>query len=150
VAEGQTRDSGDALEGTYLPPHRDRHRLQFVRQRTPTRSTVTSVVEPWVDMVADTRAINQGLAVRDGNTFHINGRTYGAKSPGHRSRLFPIDGDGIHRLNRNEYKALGIYNGLEVSPRSELIIARMGVTIAEQYRVRTLWQIGKDSTDGVD
>lgn len=121
-----------------------------MRQRTPTRSAITSVVEPWVDMVADTHAINKGRAVRDGNTYSIDGRIYGAKIPGARSGLYPLSGKGVHRLTRNEFKALGVDNNLGVSPRVELIVARMGVSIAEQYRVRTLWQIGKVAADGVD
>lgn len=134
----------------FLVPNRDRHRIQHVRQRTPTRSAITSVVEPWVDMLADTKAINEGQAFREGNTLRIHGRTYGAKISGTKSRLYPISGEGVHRLNRNEFKALGVYNDLGISPRVELIIARMGVSIAEQYRVRALWQIGKDAADGVD
>lgn len=134
----------------FLAPNRDRHRIQHVRQRTPTRSTITSVMEPWVDIGADTRAINDGLAVREGNEFRVHGRVYGAKVARPGSRLYPISGDGIHELTRNEFKALGVYNDLGISPRVELIIARMGVSITEQYRVRALWQIGKDAADGVD
>lgn len=134
----------------FLAPLRDRHRIEHVRRRTPTRSPITSVVEPWVDLVADTRAINDGLAVRAGNTFSVNGRTYGVKSLRAGSRLYPVSGNGVHRLSRNEFKALGVYNDLGISPRVELIISRMGVSIVEQYRVRTLWQIGKDATDGLD
>lgn len=134
----------------FLAPNRDRHRIQHVRQRAPTRSTITSVVEPWVDMVADAMAINDGLAVREGNEFRVHGRVYGTKVARPGSRLYPVSGDGIHQLTRNEFKALGVYNDLGISPRVELIIARMGVSIAEQYRVRGLWQIGKDAADGMD
>lgn len=143
-------DGANTPNLVFLVPNRDRHRIQHVRQRTPTRSTITSVVEPWVDMVADTHAINEGRAVHDGNTYRVNGRTYGAKISGAKSRLYPISGQGVHRLSRNEFKALGVYNDLGISPRVELILARMGISIAEQYRVRTLWQIGKDAVEGVD
>lgn len=154
-ADVSTRQEDEiALSGWgFLQPNRDRHRIQHVRQRTPTRSTITSVVEPWVDMMADTRAINGGSATRAGNSFEVNGRTYGVKSLHSGSRLYPVSGHGIHhihQLTRNEVKALGIYNDLGISPSVELIIARMGLSIAEQYRVRTLWQIGRDIADGLD
>jgi expansin (peptidoglycan-binding protein) len=90
------------------------------------------------------------LAVRKGNHYHVNGRVYGAKPSGNSTRLYPVAGDGVHRLSRNEFKALGVYNDLGIPPRVELIIARMGVSLGEQYRIRELWQMGKDFTDGVD
>ncbi len=138
------------LEGRLLPPNRDRHRIQHVRQRTPTRSNVNSVVEPWVDMVAETDAIARGEASRNGDEYTINGRLYRIKTVNTGKRLYPIDGPGVHQLSRIEFKALGVYNDLGVTPRVEMIITKMGVTIAEQRRVRALWEIGKDISNDVD
>ncbi len=74
---------------------------------------------PWVDVMADVQAIRDGLAVRDGNTFTVHGRTY-VLEPGR--RLFPRDGDGFHRLSRGAYRALALYNDpdLRIDPERML------------------------------
>jgi hypothetical protein len=102
------KGADDPERPVFLAPNRDHHRIQHVRQRTPTRSEITSVVEPWVDLAADTRDINEGRATRVGDRFHVNGRVFGAKTSGSRRRLYPVSGEGVHQLSRNEFKALGV------------------------------------------
>lgn len=54
-------------------------------------------------MVADTLAIRNGQAIRTGNRYEINRRVYEMEPTG---RLFPVSGDGLVQLDRNEFKAL--------------------------------------------
>jgi len=71
---------------------------------------------PWVDVDADVTAIREGRAIRDGNSFTVNGRTYGIEPNG---RLFPRTGDGFHQLNRGAYRALSLYNDPDRSAVAE-------------------------------
>lgn len=83
-------------------------RLTARSQRHPNENTV---IMPWVDVMADVQAIRDGLAIRDGNTFVVNGRTYVLEP---NRRLFPRDGEGFHRLSRAAYRALALYNDPEL------------------------------------
>ncbi len=74
------------------PPNKDRHRIARIDQRTRARAT-TSVVESWVDLAGDVAAINRGEAIRQGETYYINGRTHRVKANG---AAFPVSGDGVH------------------------------------------------------
>ena len=62
---------------------------------------------PRVDVMADVEAIRAGRAIRKGNRFVVNHRTY-VLEPG--GRLFPRDGDGFYQLGRGAYRALALYN----------------------------------------
>ena len=57
-------------------------------------------MESRVDMAADIEAINQGRAIRRGDDFEVNGRTYRMKADG---GCFPVSGDGVHELARAAY-----------------------------------------------
>lgn len=60
----------------------------------------------------DRRLINAGQADRDGNTFHINGRTYVEK--GGTGTFYPIGGEGTITVDRDTHRCLSIfarYNG---------------------------------------
>lgn len=92
-----------------------RHYADRLTARSVRHTNNNTVIMPWVDVMADVQAIRDGLAVRDGNAFTINGHTY---VPEPNRRLFPRDGEGFHRLNRGAYRALSLYNdpGLRIDP----------------------------------
>jgi hypothetical protein len=106
------------------PPNRDRHRIARVDQRTRARAT-TDVVESWVDLAADIAAINRGEAIRQGETYLVNGRTYRVKPNG---TAFPVSGLGVHRLDRGAFRALGVYNVHGLTEFAESILERMRIT----------------------
>lgn len=117
------------------PPHR-RHAIRAVTQRTRVRA-VNTVAESWVDMRADVEAINRGSGVRYGDTWLIDGRTYGVKQG---DMTYPVSGPGLHQLSRRAYQALGVYNTFGVSPRAEEILDRMGVAETDRDMARRVWQ----------
>ncbi|MEE4541101.1 hypothetical protein V2S66_03845 [Streptomyces sp. V4-01] len=79
----------------------DRHMLDRIRPKMP-RKDANSVVLPHVDVAADIDGINAGQAVRKGNDYEINGRTYRVEG-GH---AYPVSGDGIVEMDRGSYRAL--------------------------------------------
>src|SRR6185295_1699320 len=99
-----------AGQGTPRVPDR-RHYAARLNARSPRHTSENTVIMPWIDVLADIEAIRAGQAIRDGNTFAINRRVY-ILEPG--GRLFPREGEGMHRLNRGEYRALALYNDPEL------------------------------------
>src|SRR5262245_44530536 len=83
-----------------LRPPAARHYLFRVTPRTLAKG-MNTVIEPGVDVTGDVAAVNAGQATRLGDTFVINGRTYGV----HAGTLYPISGPGFHQLNRGAFKA---------------------------------------------
>ena len=75
-------------------------------------------------MVADVAAINRGDAVRSGDTYVVNERTYRVKPDG---KAFPVSGVGVHQLDRGSFRALGVYNVHGLSFAAESILDRMNV-----------------------
>lgn len=120
-----------------LPPN-PRHRLTSVKEGTFPKA-INSVIEPWVDVAADVAAINPGEAVRQGDAFTVNGRTYRLKPNG---RLFPVAGSGIHQLGRGAFKALGVYNRYGISPRAEEFLDLQALEPAEREAARAAWRAG--------
>lgn len=118
-----------------LPPH-PRHRLANVSQRSLARA-INSVIEPTVDVAADIAAINRGEAERLGDTYVVSGRRYGVEAGG---RAFPIDGEGIHQLDRGAFKALGVYNRFGLSRRAEWILDRMDIELAARDSAQRAWR----------
>lgn len=116
-------------------PH-ERHRVERVRQTTR-RKPKNSVIAPWVDVPADLDAINRGDGLRRGDTFTINGRTYGMEANG---TAFPISGPGIHELDRGAYRALGVYNRLGTTPRAEEILDLERITPEQRRRALEAWE----------
>jgi hypothetical protein len=114
--------------------------LLAVRQNTYVRP-LNSVIEPTVDVTADVGAINRGEALRRGDTYSINGRTYRLEPTG---RLYPIAGSGIHPLSRDAFKALGVYNQFGLSPRAEEILDQMGKLPVDRAAARAAWHAGHD------
>ncbi|QDU39594.1 hypothetical protein Mal4_39400 [Maioricimonas rarisocia] len=100
-----------------------RHTLSRVNQRTVAKD-LNSVVELGVDVAGDVRLINQGQATKVGDTYVVNGRTYGV----HDGTLFPISGPGVHQLNRPAFKALGIFNQFGNTAKARQILENMART----------------------
>jgi hypothetical protein len=113
-----------------------RHMLQKVRQTT-VRKARNSVIAPWVDVQADLDAINRGEGVRQGNTFTVNGRTYGVEPNG---TAFPMFGAGIHELDRGAYRALGVYNQFGNTPLAEQVLDLERITSEQRRRALDAWQ----------
>jgi hypothetical protein len=118
------------------PPNKDRHRISRVNQRTRIRA-LNSVVESWVDMTADVDAINRGEAVRTGDTYSINGRTYRVKPDG---KAFPVSGLGVHQLDRGGFRALGVYNVHGVTDATDRILDAMNMTPAARAAGRAAYE----------
>ena len=97
--------------------------LVHVRQNTVAKE-LNSVFEPGVDVSGDVRLINQGRATRTGDTYLVNGRTYGV----HEGTLFPISGPGIHQLSRPAFEALGVFNQFGDTARAREILQNMART----------------------
>jgi len=96
-----------------------RHYAERLSARSQRRTGENTVIMPWVDVFADVQAIRAGLAIRDGNAFTVNGRVY-VLEPG--GRLFPREGDGLHRLTRGGYRALALYNDPELGMDPERML----------------------------
>lgn len=116
-----TVSKDDENEIIYSAPA-DRHRLHKIKQNTVAKDKNT-VIEGSVDVGADVEAINRGEAKELPNRqFEINSRIYGSHDNG---RLYPIAGEGFHQLNRDAFKALGVYNKFGETPRAEEILDQM-------------------------
>ena len=126
--------SSDRPSRPVMVPH-PRHRLRAVTQRTLPR-LVNSVIDPAVDLAAESAAINRGEAVRQGDRYTVNGRVYGVEEGG---RAYP----GIYQLSRGAFKALGIYNLFGLTDRSEAILDEMGIESAERLAGREAWRAGR-------
>jgi hypothetical protein len=113
-----------ARQGIPRLPER-RHYAERLNARSVRHTDNNTVIMPWVDVGADVQAIRDGLATRDGNTFVIRGRTY-TLEPGR--RLFPREGDGFYRLNRGAYRALALYNDLELRIDPDQMLDLEGVS----------------------
>jgi hypothetical protein len=92
---------------------------------------------PWVDFGQDVAAILVGDCIREGNRFVVNGRVYTLESGG---RLFPSSGDGLVRLGRGAYRALGMYNDEGVTEAAEMKLDRAGIREDERQVARQIWQ----------
>jgi hypothetical protein len=94
---------------------------------------MNSVVESWVDMDADVAAINRGQAVRAGDDYTVNGRTYRLKPDG---TTFPVTGVGVHQLDRGAFRALGVYNVHGLTNVAERILDAMAMEPAAREAAR--------------
>ena len=128
-----------------IPPSRRlkapaaRHYLAKVRQRTVARP-MTTVIEPGVDVAADVAAIRAGQALRSGNEFVVNGRTYGI----HDGTLYPISGPGFHRLRRPAFKALGIANQFGDTVRAAELLDKMRIADDERAAGCRAWEAARE------
>lgn len=120
-------------------PHR-RHLARHVDQRTGRpNGEWNTVILPGVDVAADVAAINRGVARRVGNTYIINGRTYGF----HNGRLYPMHGEGLVRLTRNQYRALAVLNSNGNTPRTQEILDKMSISEPDRERALEVHEITK-------
>ncbi|RKH52991.1 hypothetical protein D7X55_05595 [Corallococcus sp. AB049A] len=120
----------------------DRHYIRKVDQSSVAKDKNT-VVESRVDVSRDVKEINDGKA-RKGNesgtvTWTLNGRTYGAHDNG---TLFPIRGSGFHELNRSAFKALGVYNKFDDTPRAREILDKMGTSQSDRKDALKAYKAG--------
>ncbi len=92
-----------------------------------------TVIESRVDVSRDVSDINAGKARKGSEsgtvTWAINGRTYGAHDNG---TLYPIRGTGFHELGRGAFKALGVYNKFNDTPRAKEILDKMGISASDR------------------
>jgi hypothetical protein len=120
----------------------DRHYIRKVDQSSVAKDKNT-VVESRVDVSRDVKEINDGKA-KKGNesgtvTWTLNGRTYGAHDNG---TLFPIRGSGFHELNRSAFKALGVYNKFDDTPRAKEILDKMGTSQSDRKDALKAYKAG--------
>jgi hypothetical protein len=133
--------AGSAERPVDIRPPVARHYARQVDQRTMAKST-NSVVEPRIDVKADVEAIRTGCA-RIGRTpggevsYSVNGRTYGAHANG---TLYPIEGDGIHVLDRGTFQALGVYNKFGNTSRAAEILDSMGAGANQRASALSVWK----------
>ncbi len=126
---------------SFNPPHR-RHYIQRVSQTERGVKNRNTVIEPRVNIVDDVAAINAGKAEQNGETFLINGRTYGL----HGSTLFPIAGPGFYLLNRAAYRALGVYNKFGNGIAANEILNAMNVISLDREAALEAWRAGQGAT----
>ena len=73
-------------------------------------------------------AINAGQAIRNGNNFTINGRTYEK----HDDTLYLISGNSFISIDKNAYKALDIYKNLMILPQANTIFDKINISQASR------------------
>jgi len=130
----------DQNTNPHLPPRPAqppvaRHWLTRVTQRSLAKA-LNTVIEPWVDVAGDVAAIHSGQAIRVGERFLVNGRRYQQEATG---RLYPVDGVGLHRLDRGAFRALGVYNEFGLSERAEEILDSRNIRSQARHIGRTVY-----------
>jgi hypothetical protein len=101
-----------------------RHYADKVTQKTVPKDLNTVIDRSVVDISADVSAIRSGQSQKIGDTFVVNGRTYGM----HDGTLYPMSGPGLYTLDRGGYKALGVLNKFGDTPQAQVILNNMGVS----------------------
>jgi hypothetical protein len=137
-SEDHTTQGGGHIPNPPLRSPNRRHNINSVNQKTVAKE-MNTMIEPGVNVEDDVATINAGKATREGNTFIVNGRTYGM----HDGILYPISGPGFHQLDRGAFKALGVYNVFEDTPRAAEILNRMGISDAHRQTALNVWRIGQ-------
>lgn len=127
----------------------DRHYLNRLRLKSPSKD-LTTIILPGTDVAGDLAAIRDGRAIVEGDTFTVNGRTYGRKSNG---TLYPISGEGfLGPVGRNVFKALIAYrryNGVNESAEFE-ISQQAFISDEDRETARRLWRLREETRDGTD
>jgi hypothetical protein len=102
-----------------------------------------TVIEPWVDVEKDIDAILSGRSIRTGDTFEVGERRWGVESNG---TLFPISGPGFIPLDRESFRALGVYNAFGDTPQAASILDRMhNQTPTSRRNGLHAWRAGRRS-----
>ncbi len=112
----------ESLASLNSPP--TRHYADKVTQTTVAKEFNTVTDRSVVDISADVSAIRSGQSQVIGDTFVVNGRTYGM----HDGTLYPMSGPGLYTLDRGGYKALGVLNKFGDTPQAQVILNNMGVS----------------------
>lgn len=99
---------------------------------------VNTVWLPGVDVQRDVEAIRAGEAERVGDRFVVNGRSYGYHSE--TGRLFPDAGEGLVKLDRGGFKALGILNDHGDTPEGRLQLERNRITDEALEQATEVWE----------
>lgn len=110
--------------------------------RTTVAKYKNTLILPGDDVEGDVRAINDGLAVRNGASFTVNGRTYTQEPNG---ALYPDHGEGFISLDRSTMQALKILaRYIGPTPQAEHQIAT-DPNLSEAHRDAALvaWQLGR-------
>lgn len=129
----------NAPQRLVLPPA-DRHYISRLSKRT-TASERTTLIVPGVDVRGDLEAIRNGLAVKNGEYYTVNGRTWFHEENG---RVFPVTGEGfigpVGRSVMYALKALGRYNG--TNAQSDYEIARHpAISGADRDEAIRIWEL---------
>jgi hypothetical protein len=101
-----------------------RHYADKVTQTSVAKEVNTVIDRSVIDVLADVTAIRSGKGQQIGDTFLVNGRTYGM----HDGTLYPMSGTGLYTLDRGGYKALGVLNKFGNTPQAEIILKNMGIS----------------------
>lgn len=139
----------DREEKREFSPPADRHYPNRLRLKSPPKEQ-TTIIAPGTDVAGDLAAIRDGRATTDGNTYTINGRTYGRKSNG---TMYPISGEGfIGPVGRSVFKALIAYrryNG--INDQAEFEISKQAFISSEDREIaRRIWRLREETQDGTD
>lgn len=95
------------------------------------------MILPNVDISKDMSAIRNGEGVFKGNTVTVNNRTYEAHVNG---TIYPLAGDGFITLTRGEYKALGVYQKMGDTPKTNSILSKMhDVDTQDMKKAYEIW-----------
>jgi len=116
-----------------------RHYADKVTQSSVAKEVNTVVDRSVVDMSADVAAIRSGQAQQIGDTFVVNGRTYGM----HDGTLYPMSGPGLYTLDRGGYKALGVLNKFGDTPQTDVILKNMGVSAETKAAALKVFEVIK-------
>lgn len=98
-----------ALTGHHVTPSPApyvRHFADKIATSSTAKGTTTIVDRSVVNVSADVTAIRSGKAQKIGDTYVIDGRTYGI----HDGTIFPMAGEGFYTFDRGAYKAYGFLN----------------------------------------
>jgi len=136
-AKGSAGVVDEALASLNSPA--TRHYADKVTQSSVAKEVNTVVDRSVVDMSADVAAIRSGQAQKIGDTFVVNGRTYGM----HDGTLYPMSGPGLYTLDRGSYKALGILNKFGNTPQADVILKNMGVSAETKTAALKVFEVIK-------
>ncbi|NML37498.1 hypothetical protein HHL17_09880 [Chitinophaga sp. G-6-1-13] len=112
--------NGEGGSTNYKSPLTGRHLGSKINQKSLAKEWNT-VSDGSFEFKVDVDAINAGKAERVGNEFHINNRIYGE----HDGTLYPISGEGLYKLDRGAFKALGLLNQFGNTERTRTIMQSM-------------------------
>jgi hypothetical protein len=144
----QKRDEQDAQNTPARPVKAPaaRHYINRISTSTVAKEK-TTLIKPGTPVGDDMNAIRNGRAIRDGERFTVNGRTYQMKPNG---TMFPVEGDGfVPPVSRGVIFALNAYaryNGINETSEYEATMA--SVSEEDRERAREIWSLRERYRDG--